>query len=268
MMDIQYDNIYLGDCMQLMRDIPDNSIDCIICDLPYGVLNKRNPEAQWDRTPPLDELFSHYRRITKPESPVILFAQGMFTAQLMMAQPKFWKYNIIWDKVQKTGFLNANRQPLRKHEDILVFYDKMPTYNPQMIKCAPHQRNHHRGKDHDRGITNSCYGKFHNVPVVISDEKFPTSIISITKEHKTGHFFHPTQKPVELLRWLIRTYTNPEDVILDNCMGSGTTCVAAVMEERHFIGMELAEKYFNIAHQRIQKAINDKNNTSSINLFT
>lgn len=246
--------IYLGDCLSVMQDIPDKSVDAIICDLPYQVLNKSNPNAKWDKIIPFEPLWKQYERIIKDNGAIVLFAQGMFTAQLMMSNPKLWRYNLIWSKGRVTGFLNANRMPMRCHEDICVFYKKLPTYNPQMEKCEPHQRNHGRGSVM-RGTTNNCYGKFTSTPTVISDEKFPKSIIQVKSEHKNGEFYHPTQKPVNLLRYLIRTYTNENDVILDNAMGSGSTIVAAIREKRRYIGIELNEKYFKIAKERIDKEI-------------
>ena len=249
---MELDKIYLGDCIELMNNIPDKSIDCIICDPPYGVLNKNNPNAQWDNELCLDDLWTQYNRIIKENGAIILFAQGMFTAKLMMSNPKKWRYNLIWDKVAKNGFLNAKRMPLRQHEDICVFYNNMPIFNPQMVRCEPHRRNHTRGNGCHQN-KNRCYGSFVEVPTIISDAKYPTSIISISKEHTNGNFFHPTQKPVELIRYLIRTYTNVEGVILDNCIGSGTTAIAAIRENRHFIGMALNKEYYDIALKRIKE---------------
>lgn len=245
--------LYNGDCLEIMSRggvLDDKSIDMILCDLPYGVLNKSNPLAKWDCVIPFNELWDCYARVIKNDGAIVLFGNGMFTADLMQSQRKFWRYNLIWDKVAKTGFLNANRMPLRQHEDICVFYKKLPTYNPQMTPCEPHKRNHSKGKMEKPG-KNSCYGNYVEIPTVISDEKYPTSIISIPKEHCTGKFFHPTQKPVELLEWLINTYTNEGDTVLDNCMGSGSTGVACVNTNRKFIGIELDEKYFKIAKERI-----------------
>lgn len=168
----------------------------------------------------------------------------------MMSNTKLWRYNLVWDKKLKSGFLNANRMPLRQHEDICVFYKQLPTYNPQMVKCEPHKRNHTRGTlrgQHQQ----RCYGKFIDTPTIISDEKYPTSIISIAKEHINGKSYHPSQKPVNLLRYLIRTYTNEGDLVLDNCMGSGSTIIAAIQEKRHCIGIELQEEYFEITRKRI-----------------
>lgn len=143
---MELNKIYNEDCLVGMKKIPDASVDCIICDLPYGVLNKKSEGGGWDSIIPLEPLWKEYLRITKPNAAIILFCQGMFTAQLMMSQPKLWKYNLIWNKQRVTGFLNANKMPLRSHEDIAVFYRKQPIYNPQMVKCAPHQRNHRKGE--------------------------------------------------------------------------------------------------------------------------
>ena len=249
-MNIELNTIYNEDCMEGMKRIPDGSVDCIICDLPYGVLNKGNEHAQWDCPLPMDKLWAEYERVTKDNAAIILFAQGMFTADLMVSNRNMWRYNLIWDKMGKTGFLNANRMPLRQHEDICVFYNSLPVYNPQMEKCELHKRNHGRG-NLKSPVTNSCYGKHIEVKTIESDEKFPTSIISISKEHKIGHFFHPTQKPVSLLKYLVLTYSNKGDTILDNCMGSGTTALACIDTGRNFIGFEKEKKYFDIAMQRI-----------------
>lgn len=242
--------LYKGDCLEVMLQIPDKSVDMILCDLPYGVLNKSNRAAKWDCPLRFDSLWQQYERVIKNNGVIVLFGQGMFTAKLMTSNQNLWRYNLVWDKVMPCGFLNANRMPLRVHEDICVFYKKLPKYNPQMEKCEPHKRNHSKGnllKPH----TNSCYGNFVEYPTIISDEKFPKSIITVSKEHCNGKFFHPTQKPVALLEWLIKTYTDEGDVVLDNCMGSGSTGVAARNINRNFIGIELNEEYFEIAKQRI-----------------
>lgn len=235
-----------------MQDIPDGEIDCIICDCPYGQLNRGNPGAAWDVELPLGKLWEQWLRIAKPDAPIILFGSGMFTAKLMMSQPKLWRYNLIWDKVTPTGFLNANRMPLRVHEDICVFYRKLPVYNPQMKHCGPHRRNHGRGKNDKQ--TNNCYGEFVSLPTTISDEKFPTSILTFPKACPNESSLHPTLKPTELLRWLIRTYTKTGGVVLDCCMGSGSTCVAAVLEHRRYCGIEINDKFFETACKRVADA--------------
>lgn len=248
---MELDMIYNEDCLEGMKRIDDKSIDAIICDLPYEVLHRNNPHAQWDRQIPFAPLWEQYERIIKDNGAIVLFGQGMFTSDLMQSNRKLWRYNLIWDKGRTTSFLNANRMPMRCHEDIAVFYKHLPTYNPQMKKSEPHQRNHGKGKNEKP--TNRCYGNFISTPTVISDKKYPRSIIRVKREHVTGQFYHPTQKPVALLRYLIRTYTDSGGVILDNCMGSGTTAVAALREGRHYIGFELNTEYFEIAQKRIQQ---------------
>jgi len=215
-----------------------------------GVLNKGNSSAKWDSVIPFDRLWENYERVIKDNGIVVLFGQGMFTEDLLMSNKKLWRYNLVWDKVAKTGFLNSKRMQLRQHEDICIFYKSLPTYNPQMVKCEPHKRNHSKGNMLNPQ-KNSCYGSFVETPTIVSDEKFPTSIISIPKEHETGKFHHPTQKPVLLLEYLIKTYTNEGDTVLDNTMGSGTTGVACKNLNRSFIGIEMDDKYFEIAKERI-----------------
>ena len=246
-----------GDCLELMKELPDKSIDMILCDLPYGVLNKGNANAKWDSVISFDALWASYNRVIKDNGAIVLFGSGLFTADLMLSNRKMWRYNLIWKKGERvSGFLNANRMPLRNHEDIAVFYKKLPTFHPQMVKCEPHQRNHGRGNLAGR-TNNNCYGSFIEVQSVISDEKFPKSVIDIQPEHK--EFLHPSQKPVELLEWLIKSYTEPGEVVLDNCMGSGSTCVAAMDCGRKYVGFELEPKYFDIAKRRIEEAGSGKN---------
>ena len=206
-MKLELDTIYNQDCLEGMKLIPDGTIDCIICDLPYGVLNRQSEGGSWDSIIPFPPLWEQYLRVAKPNAAIVLFAQGMFTARLMMSQPDLWRYNLIWKKGDRvSGFLNANRMPMRNHEDICVFYRQQPIYNPQMRTGFPnHTRGHGGGK-----LKNGCYGKFDPFArsEVITTEKFPLSVIDIEREHDTARQFHPTQKPVNLLRWLIRTYTN------------------------------------------------------------
>ena len=248
---MEIDNIYNMDCLEGMKQIPDGTIDAVICDLPYGVLNGESEGGSWDTIIPFEPLWAEYRRVCKPTAAIVLFAQGMFTADLMHSNPKMWRYNLIWKKGDRaSGFLNANRMPLRNHEDIVIFYDKLPTYNPQMRTGFPnHTRGHGGGK-----LKNGCYGKFDPWArsEVITTEKFPLSIIDIAKEHDVNKQFHPTQKPVDLLRYLVLTYTNEGDTVLDNCMGSGTTAIACIKERRHFIGFELSKEYFDKAVKRIK----------------
>lgn len=242
-----------GDCLIEMQNISDKSIDMILCDLPYEVLHRKNPHAQWDRKIPFDKLWEQYNRVIKDNGAIVLFAQGMFTAELMMSNPKMWRYNLVWDKVLTSGFLNAKRMPLRSHEDICVFYKSTPTYNPQMSVGKPL---HGKGVSYkSKELKNNCYGQFESTEDTRkgSTQKYPRSIVKFQKTHPSKAN-HPTEKSVPLLEWLIRTYTNVDDVVLDNCMGSGSTAVAAIKSNRNFIGIELDNEYFNIAQRRIEEA--------------
>jgi site-specific DNA-methyltransferase (adenine-specific)/modification methylase len=244
---IQLDTIYNEDCLEGMKRIPDGSVDAVICDLPYGVLNAGSEGGSWDMVIPFEPLWEQYKRVTKPNAAIVLFAQGMFTAKLMMSQPKMWRYNLVWNKTRTVGFLNAHKMPLRSHEDVCVFYDNPPTYNPQFTKGTP---NHSRGRLEGKQ-TNRCYGKANKPIDVFTSDKFPKSIIDIPNNINGN--FHPTQKPIDLLRYLVLSYTNPRMVILDNCIGSGTTAIACLKERRHFIGFELNKEYYDKACKRIRE---------------
>lgn len=210
--------LILGNCLEEMKNISDKSVDMILCDLPYGVLNKSNPNAKWDCQLPFDKLWEQYNRIIKDNGAIILFGSGMFTAKLILSNPKMWRYNLIWKKGNRSsGFLNAKRQPLRNHEDICIFSKKPTTYNPQMTIGLP---NHPKGNGKHKK-TQNCYGEFKDTETSFTSEKYPTSIIDIDKEHPQT--FHPTQKPIKLCEYLIKTYSNEGDTVLDNCMGSGST---------------------------------------------
>lgn len=246
-----------GDCLEWMNAIPDGSVDMVCCDLPYGVLSRNNPHAKWDNEIDMDALWVQLHRVCKPNAAIVLFGQGIFSAKLIMSNIKEYRYTLIWDKVNRpTGFLDAKRRPLRIHEDILVFYAKQPTYNPQFTYGLV---NHKRGKPGNHRLakgTNRCYGDFNSTPTVITNEKYPTTILRFKKEHK--NFWHPTVKPVPLLEWLIKTYTNKGETVLDMTCGSGSTGVACVNTDRDFIGIELTEKYLEIAKKRIHDAEIDK----------
>lgn len=245
-------NLIHGDCLEYLPTILDGSVDACIADLPYGVLNKASEGGKWDCQVPLKPLWKELLRVVKPNGAIVLFSQGIFTAQLIMSQPRFFRYTLVWDKCRSSGFLNANRAPLRRHEDICVFYRRQPTYNPQKEDAGDRGKSHPRGNGVHKG-TNRCYGKVGRPDDGGSkDKKFPSSILSFPRPHATGH--HPTEKSVDLCRWLVRTYTNPGDTIMDCTMGSGTTGVAAALEDRRFIGIERDEKYFAVAQSRIGKA--------------
>lgn len=247
---IEIDKIYNEDCLEGMKRIDDASIDCIITDLPYEVLNDNNPGAKWDKMIPLEPLWEQFLRVAKPNAAIVLFAQGMFTARLMMSQPKIWRYNLVWDKMRATGFLNCNRTFLRQHEDICVFYRQLPTFNPQKYTVPDWAKTHTRGKGASN--TNNCYGKFElHLDFDITNEKYPRSILAFSKRKGIKHEVHPTQKPVALLQYLIRTYTDEGQTVLDATIGSGTTAIACVKEKRHYLGFELNKEYFDQAVERI-----------------
>lgn len=250
---IERNKIYHGNCFDYLPKIADKSVDLILTDMPYGTLNKSNPDAQWDKEVSLPSLWNQYKRIIKPNGAILLFGQGVFAAKLIMSNPKWFKFDFVWDKVRKSNFLNCKKMPMRQHEQVLVFYDKPPTYNPQMVRCEPHQRNHSRGRL-DKEQTNTCYGKFGKAETIISDFKYPGTIVKFPKGHSKEDWLHGTAKPVNLLRWLIRTYSNEGDLVLDNFAGSGSTLIAAIEEKRDWIGMELSDKYFEIC----QKRVNDR----------
>lgn len=245
---MERNRLYKGDCLQLMREIPSHSVDMILADPPYGTLNKSNPDAQWDKEVSLPSLWNQYKRIIKPNGVILLFGQGMFAAKLIMSNPKWFKFDFVWNKVRKSNFLNCKRMPMRQHELVLVFYNQQPTYNPQMVYSG--KQNHSRGKI-DKEQANSCYGKYGKVEAVKSDYKYPGTILEFQKGHSKESWLHSTAKPVNLLRWLIRTYSNEGDLILDNFAGSGSTIIAAIEEKRDWIGIELSEKYFDICQNRV-----------------
>ena len=240
-------DIKQGDCLELMKDIPDKSIDMVLCDLPYGTTQNKS-----DIIIPFDKLWNSYERIIKDNGAIVLFAQGVFYVDLVNSNRKLFRYDLIWDKVLTSGFLNAKRMPLRQHEQIAVFYKKLPKYNPQFTSGKPL---HSKGKTYkDKPIVNQNYGVFHTADDsrAGSTEKYPTSILKFQKPHPSISV-HRTQKSVELLEWLINTYTNAGETVLDNCMGSGSTGIACINTNRNFIGYELDEHYFQIAKERLEQ---------------
>ena len=251
-MKIKTDNyeIYKDDCLEAMKSIPDKSIDMILCDLPYGTTRNK-----WDTVIDLDLLWSQYERIIKDNGAIVLFAQVPFNIVLGYSNLKLLKYEWIWEKEQGTGHLNAKKMPLKSHENIMVFYKKPPTYNPQMVgnEVRTVKRSGNKSK-----TTN--YGDFIEIKESTYIGRYPKDIIKFNKDKG----YHPTQKPVALLEYLIKTYTNENELVLDFTMGSGSTGVACVNTNRKFIGIELDEKYFNIAKNRIEDAQNNKINIDEI----
>ena len=241
--------IKLGDCIKLMNDIEDNSIDLILCDLPF-----QKTKNKWDKIIPFDELWKQYKRIIKENGAIILFGQGSFYIDLINSNRNDFRYDLVWDKKMTTGFLNSNKQPLRRHEQIAVFYKKQPTYNPIFKEGKPL---HGKGKSYKTAdIKNNNYGKFNLLEDTRkgNTQKYPTSIISIQKVHPSKTI-HPTEKPVELMQYLIETYTEPGEKVLDNCMGAGTVGIACLNCSRNFIGIEINEDYYKIASNRIYERI-------------
>ena len=219
-----------GDCLEVMKNIPNKSIDMILCDLPYGTTQNK-----WDSIINLDDLWKEYKRVIKDNGVIILTSQGIFTAKLILSNEKWFKYKFVWEKSKATNFLNAKKQPLRKHEDVCVFYKKQPTYNPQMREGVPYDKGIRKNQ-----LTGS-YGDFKPVHVVSDGKRYPTDVIYFKTAESEGPVFHATQKPVELGRYLIRTFTNEGDIVLDNACGSGSFLVSAVLENRKYIGIEKNE---------------------------
>lgn len=257
-----------GDCLDVMRSLPDQSIDMILCDLPYGTTQNK-----WDSVIDIEKLWAEYERIIKDNGAIVLTSQGIFTAKLILSNEKLFKYKITWIKSKPTNFLNAKKQPLRKHEDICVFYKKQPTYNPQMTK----------GEAYDKGIRKDqytgSYGNFKPRHVKSNGERYPNDVVFYEEQNlddfvyiKTaeseGTVYHPTQKPIELGRYLIKTFTNPGDIVLDNACGSGSFLLSAVLENRKFIGIEKNEDvllhkvkpvdYIKICTNRIKEIVKRK----------
>lgn len=234
--------LHLGDCLEVMKSIPDGGVDMILCDLPYGTTRNK-----WDSVIDLNALWTEYKRISR--GAIVLTAQSPFDKVLGVSNLSMLRYEWIWEKTHPTGHLNAKRAPMKAHENVLVFYERQPTYNP--IKTIGHARKT-ATKRKDETPT---YGSqtFSSLPYD-STERYPRSVVTFASD-KQRSSLHPTQKPVALMEYLIKTYTNEGDMVLDNCMGSGTTGVACMNTGRKFIGIEMDDGYFNIAKERIESAI-------------
>lgn len=238
--------LYNGDCLEIMKDIPNKSVDMILCDLPYGTTI-----CKWDVIIPFDELWKQYNRVIKDNGAIVLFGSEPFSSKLRVSNLRYYRYDLKWQKDQGSGFLNAKKMPLKDYEDICVFYKKLPTYNPQMKEGFKEWSK----KDTGKSVVEHLGKKEKEISKhSVGTKRYPTSIL---KFNRTRNKLHPTQKPVALLEYLIKTYTNENEVVLDNCMGSGSTGVACINANRNFIGIELNENYFNIAKNRIEEA--DKN---------
>jgi len=238
---IELNKIYNEDCLEGMKRIPDKSIDMILCDLPYGTT-----ACKWDTVIPLDKLWEQYERIIKDSGAIILMAQTPFDKVLGNSNLKLLRYEWIWIKEQGTGNLNANKMPLKQHENILVFYKKLPTYNPQFSEGKPYKIVREYNDNEIFGKTGTKDG------YVTKNEgkRYPTSTLYFNRELKER--YHPTQKPVALFEYLIKTYTNEGEIVLDNCMGSGTTAIACINTNRNYIGFEIDPDYYEAALERIR----------------
>jgi site-specific DNA-methyltransferase (adenine-specific) len=233
--------LILGDCLEWMLEIPDKSVDMVLCDLPYG-----NTCCKWDVIIPFEPLWKQYRRICKAKSAIVLMASQPFASLLVASNLKWFRYDLIWEKTSATGHLNAKRMPMRAHELILVFYNHLPTYNP--IKTSGHVRKTARAERFRLG--SELYGKEKGTTFYDSTERYPRSVLKFASD-KQKLCLHPCQKPVALMEYLVRTFTSPGDIVLDNAMGSGTTGVAAKNAGRNFMGIEKDKAYFNTASKRI-----------------
>ena len=232
-----------GDCLELMKTIPNKSIDAIICDLPYGTT-----ACKWDSVIPFEPLWAQYKRIIKDNGAIVLTAAQPFTSALVMSNPKWFKYDWVWKKPKGTSHLNAKKMPLRDKEDILVFYKNQCTYNPQFSNGLPYKNK--AGKDHSKNNSmTESYGNYTNFRYDNVGKRYPKQVLEFGVVERGTQ--HPTQKPVALMEYLVKTYTNQGDTVLDNCMGSGTTGIACKNLGRNFIGIEQDANYFEIASKRI-----------------
>jgi len=247
--------ITCGDCLEVMQAIPDKSIDMILCDLPYGTT-----QCKWDSVLPLSFLWEQYTRVCT--GAIVLTAMQPFTSALVMSNVLQFKYDMCWKKSNVSGFLNAKKRPLRQHEDILVFCSDVPKYNPQFFVKPSVRAAQKTVKREGQVYGDFKEGVFRSVG---NEVGYPRSVIEFsTAYHAREAGLHPTQKPVALFEYLIRTYTNEGDTVLDNCIGSGTTAIACINTNRNFIGIEKEEKYCRIAEERIHALRSPAQNTMEI----
>lgn len=238
-MEIPNISIYNEDCLETMQKLEDKSIDLILCDLPYGV-TKNN----WDIVIPFDKLWKQYNRIIKDNGAIILFGSQPFTTLLIYNNLKYFRYSLVWEKNKFSDFLNAKRKPMKTNEDICIFYKKQPTYNIQYTYGEPYTRwNTQKAVDKQ-----SNYGEHKNNVSTSDGKRLPTTILKFNRVERPKH---PTQKPIDLLKWLILSYSNENDIVLDNCMGVGSTGIAAKLTNRRFIGIEINKEYFNEAKKAL-----------------
>lgn len=242
---VEMNKIYNQDCIEGMKRIPDKSIDMILADLPFGTTKN-----EWDKIIPFIPLWEQYERIIKDNAAIVLFGQQPFTSKLINSKLELFRYEWIWQKTKSTGFMNAKKMPLKSHENILVFYKKLPTYNPQDIKTGIAIKTGRSRKGNSRNYGKTGCG---NPDYIQTTSNYPKDIITFSNPSNKGHL-HPNQKPIALLEYLIKTYTNEGDIVLDNCIGSGSTAVACVNTNRNFIGFEISKDYCEIAERRVAEA--------------
>lgn len=238
---MEINKVYNMDCLEGMKSIKDKSIDMILCDLPYGTTR-----CKWDIIIPFEPLWEQYNRIIKDNGVIALFGCEPFSSFLRMSNINNYKYDWVWEKSKATGFLNAKKQPLRAYENIHIFYKKPPTYNPQMTK----------GESYNRGIRkqqtdDDVYNSFKQVEIKSEGERYPRNVVYFKTAESEGRTYHKTQKPLSLVEYLIKTYTNEGELVLDNCMGSGSTAVACINTNRNFIGFEISKEYCDLIEERI-----------------
>ena len=229
--------IIQGDCLDVMKEIPDKSVDMILCDLPYGTT-----ACKWDTIIPFEPLWEQYERIIKDNGAIVLFGSQPFTSKLIISNENLFRYELIWEKTIATNPFLSKKQPMKKHENILIFYKKQPLYNPQYETGKPYTD---KGNRQNKRSTQTTMDK---KPINNNGYRYPSSVKKFSNGNNGA--IHPTQKPILLYEYLIKTYTNEGDTVLDNCMGSGTTCLAAKELNRKFIGIEKEPKYYEIACQR------------------
>lgn len=239
---LELNRIYQMDCLEGMKLIPDKSIDMILCDLPYGTT-----KCKWDEIIPFEPLWEQYERIIKNNGAIVLTGAQPFTSSLVSSNLKLFRYSLVWEKSKSSGFLNAKRMPLRAHEDILVFYKKLPVYNPQMSIGSSYDKGVRKKQDQE-----DLYGEYKQTHVKSDGLRYPRSVIYKKTAESEGVTYHKTQKPLALFEYLIKTYTNEGDTVLDNCMGSGTTAVACETLNRKWIGFETESDYIEIANKRLE----------------
>jgi site-specific DNA-methyltransferase (adenine-specific) len=244
---IELDKIYNMDCLEGMKMIPDGSVDAVICDLPYGTT-----ACKWDVVIPFEPLWEQYHRICKPNAAIVLFGSEPFSSALRMSNIKAYRYDWVWEKGFGGNFLQAKRQPIKTFENVMVFGFESPRYYPQMIKRDVPIKKGKNSNNAGDAMGEIRGEKARNFQGQIYTEKYPEAVIYFNSRAEGHDTKHPTQKPVDLLRYLVLTYTNEGDTVLDNCMGSGTTAVACIKEKRHFIGFELNKEYYEKACKRIR----------------